>query len=577
MTEKRQGVAAFLLLVFLAVVSTAAADSSPQQRFERAEALSRQLQAVDPSVSSPAWNGVVEAFYEVARRDPHSPLAAEALWRAAAIAGKRAAGGDEAAAALELQVYAELAGNHPASPHAPEALLRLAARAEAEEGTRAADLYARLLQRYPGTPQAALARSRLSSGATAVPLVARRLPEPDGSAADPETGMASGSSLSRDSSSSTTAPGPAGLSGVRHYSDRAHTRVVIDLDRPVSYEAGKAGSPPRIYFDLLGARLPDSLPGARFVGGEYHLPVEGDAVRRVRLAENRPGVVRVVVDLAADSRYSLFTLDHPEMPFRVVVDVPAPRIADQLAKARRPPDPEGGSVARQLQLAVRRIVIDPGHGGQDPGAIGRTGLTEKEVTLRLAKLLAESFAGSGYEVYLTRQDDRTVSLRERTGLANRLGADLFVSLHVNASRNRRLRGFETYFLNLATDPTAAETAARENAVAEAGLGNLDAVLERIVKDTNKRESQQLARTIQDSMVMHVSRRYDQVQDLGVKQAPFYVLVGAQMPSVLVEASFLSNVEEERRLRDPEYLRLIAESLAVGIRSYVEGRKMAVSP
>jgi N-acetylmuramoyl-L-alanine amidase len=223
------------------------------------------------------------------------------------------------------------------------------------------------------------------------------------------------------------------------------------------------------------------------------------------------------------------------------------------------------------------VVIDPGHGGNDPGAIGRSGVTEKSLTLRLSEALAARLRAAGYEVLMTREDDSTVSLAERTEFANRVDADLFVSIHINAARNRNLRGFETYYLNLANDPTAAETAARENAPGGAGsMGDLDETLELIVQNEFQGASSELAASIQDSLVMHVAKHYDNVHDLGVKTAPFSVLVGAKMPAVLVETSFVSNEQEEAWLKTADYRNNLAEALEIGLQSYVDRRKSTVT-
>ncbi len=364
------------------------------------------------------------------------------------------------------------------------------------------------------------------------------------------------------------------LGSVRYYSDRTHTRIVLDLDRPVAYQTGEAHGPERLFIDLQGVGKPAALPGARPSGREQVLAVDGNAVSRVRIALNQPGIVRVVVDLSQTAKYTMFTLDKENEPFRIVIDVPTATVASRLREERRPAASEGDSLTEQLGLGVHRVVIDPGHGGTDPGAIGRTGATEKELTLALSEALATRLRASGYEVLLTRDQDRTVSLEERTKFANRVGADLFISMHVNSARNRKLRGFETYYLNLANDPTAAEAAARENASGQRGnMGDLQETLELIVSNEYQGASGNLAASIQDSLVMHVSKSYQTVRDLGVKTAPFFVLVGAEMPAILIEASFVSNEEEEAWLKSSDYRVQVAEAIEIGLQSYVDKRRV----
>jgi N-acetylmuramoyl-L-alanine amidase len=520
----------------------------------------------------------------VASRFPDSPLASEALWRISWIYGRQARGGAAAAADRQLQAYRDLVERYPASPHAPEALLRLAVEAEGEGGARAASLYARLLQSYPSTPQAALARNRMAE-------VRRANPELEAPADAPRTSVPAVPAAATEADAPLAEPAPvaaetplpddydadaadlARLTGVRHYSDPAHTRVVLDLDRPVLYSTGAAHRPERLFIDLQGVGKPGSLAGADVNGAEQVIAVS-KAVSRVRVGQNRPGVVRVVIDLVGDSRYTLFTLDNDGEPFRVVIDVPTATVASRVNDARRPPRVEGDSIAEQLGLGVRRVVIDPGHGGTDPGAIGRTGATEKQLTLELSKMLAGRLRAAGYEVLLTREGDRTISLQERTDFANRVDADLFLSVHINSARNRNLRGFETYYLDLANDPAARETAARENASGQGGsMADLGATLQHIVNNEFRGASSELAASIQDSLVMHVSKSYQNVHDLGVKTAPFSVLVGAKMPAVLIETSFVSNEQEEGWLKTTAYRSQLAEAIEIGLQAYVEKRKV----
>jgi len=583
-STNRPCVALCAALAILFATPVAALSSSPQELFERAETLYRQLEVVDPAGQSGSWGRVADAFSDVASRFPDSPLASEALWRISWIYGRQARGGDAAAAGRQLQAYRDLVERYPASPHAPEALLRLAVEAEGEGGARAASLYARLLQSYSSTPQAALARNRMAE-------VRRANPELEAPADAPRTSVPAVPAAATEGHAPLVEPAPvaaetplpddydahaadlARLTGVRHYSDPAHTRVVLDLDRPVLYSTGAAHRPERLFIDLQGVGKPGALAGADVNGAEQVIAVS-KAVSRVRVGQNRPGVVRVVIDLAGDSRHTLFTLDNDGEPFRVVIDVPTATVASRLNDARRPPRVEGDSIAGQLGLGVRRVVIDPGHGGTDPGAIGRTGATEKQLTLELSKMLAGRLRAAGYEVLLTREDDRTISLQERTDFANRVDADLFLSVHINSARNRNLRGFETYYLDLANDPAARETAARENASGPGGsMADLGATLQHIVNNEFRGASSELAASIQDSLVMHVSKSYQNVHDLGVKTAPFSVLVGAKMPAVLIETSFVSNEQEEGWLKTTAYRSQLAEAIEIGLQAYVEKRKV----
>jgi N-acetylmuramoyl-L-alanine amidase len=227
------------------------------------------------------------------------------------------------------------------------------------------------------------------------------------------------------------------------------------------------------------------------------------------------------------------------------------------------------SLARQLGLGARTIVIDAGHGGHDPGSIGRGGLQEKDVVLdialRLEKLIRKEL---GAEVIMTRATDVFIPLEERTAIANSRGADLFLSIHANSARNRAARGIETYFLSFAQDPHAEEVAARENAVSAATMKDLQNLVKAIALNSKIDESRDFAASVQEAMVGSIRPVVPAIRDRGVRTAPLYVLIGANMPSVLAEISFVSNPQDERLLGTPKHRERIAESLFEGVRSYL---------
>jgi N-acetylmuramoyl-L-alanine amidase len=230
------------------------------------------------------------------------------------------------------------------------------------------------------------------------------------------------------------------------------------------------------------------------------------------------------------------------------------------------------SVARQLGLGVSRIVIDAGHGGHDPGA-SAFGVSEAElvldVTLRLEQLLQQQ---PGVEVVLTRRTNDYVSLEERTDMANRESADLFLSIHANASANAAASGVETYFLNFALNPQAEAVAARENAASGKTMSSLPGIIRAITLNSKLNESRDFAASIQRSLVRNMRPGNKALRDLGVKQAPFMVLIGASMPSVLAEISFVTNEQEARLLKLSDYRQRIAEALLAGILRYQQSLK-----
>jgi N-acetylmuramoyl-L-alanine amidase len=228
------------------------------------------------------------------------------------------------------------------------------------------------------------------------------------------------------------------------------------------------------------------------------------------------------------------------------------------------------SLARQLGLRARKIVIDAGHGGHDPGSIGRGGLQEKDLVLDVAQRVERMLrAELGAEVLMTRSTDVFVPLEERTAVANAKGADLFLSIHANSSRNSNARGIETYFLNFAKDPHAEAVAARENAISAATMKDLQNLVKAITLNSKVDESRDFAASIQEAMLGGVREVVPQMPNRGVRTAPFYVLIGANMPSILAEIAFVSNPEEEKLLRKDEHREKIAASLVGGVRAYLE--------
>ncbi|MEW6001878.1 MAG: N-acetylmuramoyl-L-alanine amidase [Nitrospirota bacterium] len=337
---------------------------------------------------------------------------------------------------------------------------------------------------------------------------------------------------------------------IRFWSSPDYTRVVVDLSSSVEFSKKRLSDPDRLYFDLKDTFMPKEI--------NKSLPI-GDAIlKAVRAGQFDPRTVRVVLDLEEISDFDTFILENPA---RLVIDVHGTK------KMIKKPE----------EILTRtRIVIDPGHGGHDPGAIGPKGLREKDVVLDIALKLKKIFSANPLnEVFLTRETDIFIPLEERTAIANKKGADLFISIHANASPRRKAKGIETYLLNWTNDEEAMRVAARENSISLKKMKELNSqmdVLEIIKSDLmreNKRdESIKLAHYIQTSLISTLNSKIENRTDLGVKQALFYVLFGAKMPSVLVEVSFISNYEEERLLSSESYRSHIAEAIAEGLNNYI---------
>ena len=453
-------------------------------------------------------------------------------------------------------------------------------------------------------------------------------------------------------------PPKAGLARVfnlRSWSGDSSTRVVLDLERKVTYQQGRLDNPSRLFIDLLGARVHPNLSSRTF-------PVGDGLLQQVRIAQFNDEIVRVVLDFKAIAQDTVFFRDNPAM---LVVDVrapgtPAPATASlgpppaagssptpaapratppgsaSASTARDPeetPTPAGGpppktsaspavaradppratrppavqsvaietparlpatslspsqvegrappatpqpnrsgsfSLSRQFGLSARRIVIDPGHGGHDPGTIGRSGLEEKDlvldVGLRLERLVRNELR---LDVVMTRRTDVFLPLEERTAIANAKEADLFLSIHVNSSRSTSASGVETYYLNFAADPHAEEVAARENAISPATLKDLTSLVKAITQNSKIEESRDFAASVQQALVTRLRPLNTALDDRGVRRAPFYVLLGANMPSILAEIAFVSHPQEENLLKTRTYRERIARSILAGVRRYLE--------
>jgi N-acetylmuramoyl-L-alanine amidase len=251
----------------------------------------------------------------------------------------------------------------------------------------------------------------------------------------------------------------------------------------------------------------------------------------------------------------------------------APKTSDLKVKNTiRDPKAVSGSLVKQLSLGVKRIIIDPGHGGRDYGAPGRIkGIHEKKIVLQIAQRLAKKIRKElKCEVIMTRNSDKFLTLEERTAIANTKNADLFISIHTNANRDRRAYGIETYFLNLATDKDSILVAARENATSTKNISDLQIILNDLMQNSKINESSRLAGYIQESMYKHLKKKgYSRIKNKGVKQAPFYVLLGAQMPAVLIETSFISNQRECKRLINSKYQDRLCEGIVFGIKKYIK--------
>ncbi|GAB6190271.1 N-acetylmuramoyl-L-alanine amidase [Desulfocastanea catecholica] len=400
---------------------------------------------------------------------------------------------------------------------------------------------------------------------------------------------------------------------VKYWSSDNYTRVVIMASDPVNYQEvlleETNNTPRRLYIDFKKS----------YIEPQYRspVPIEDGLLRRIRTGQFSPDTVRVVLDIESIDNYKIYNLPDP---FRVVIDVqgkekiagvsPPVPLLSSLKKIKHPlkseketaivllRDPKKISfaqparskdeksdvppatasspsntmfltLAQQLGLGVKKIVIDPGHGGKDPGAMA-FGMKEKDIVLDIAQKLVPILEKELHcEVLLTRNQDVFISLEERTAIANTQNADLFVSLHINAHPSAKVRGLETYYLNLSTNAEAMRVAARENATSTHQMSDLQNILSDIMKNSKISESSRLAQQVHNSILSKAENNgFADIKNLGVKQAPFYVLIGAAMPAILIEIAFISNEKDVENLQNSDFVHMLTQEISSGIRAYV---------
>ena len=345
------------------------------------------------------------------------------------------------------------------------------------------------------------------------------------------------------SSRSSALVSPIDVTDISYWSYPDYTRVVITLSDKADFIKNRLSNPDRLYFDIKNSIIKKEV--------QKNTSISNGMLKTVRAGQFNESTVRVVLDLEKINDYKILFL---EEPVRIVIDING----------------------QSKPSSKKRIVLDPGHGGHDPGAVGPNKLYEKDVVLDIALKLKKILSDRpDFEIFLTRDRDIFIPLVERTAIANSKKADLFVSIHANASTQRNAKGIETYFLNWTDNEESIKVAARENAISLKKMKKMNSerdVLEVMLGDLKREfkrdESNKLANYIQQIMIDNLNKDYKHIIDHGVKWAPFYVLFGAQMPSVLVEVSFISNPIEEKLLSKEKYRGDLAKSIASGINKYM---------
>ncbi|MEZ4599316.1 MAG: N-acetylmuramoyl-L-alanine amidase [Syntrophotaleaceae bacterium] len=558
----------FLLLIMVPSLLVAAdAEQTYTAARERYEQL---LNSGRKQLYRENWEKVIQGFNDVVQRFPQHARAADGLYMAGKAYGRlydisrRKSDAKEA-----VRHFERLAETYPGNPLADDALVLAGEIYENSLGEKekAYLAYHAAAERFPDGDMSARARIRRQDLKQYASIASR-------------IGVAAPSAASK----KPVPQGPRVLNNIRYWASPTYTRVVLELDGPAEFSHGTLkGSSPRVFVDLKKTGL----------NGEIGTSINAKEgiLQGIRLGRQPNEALRVVLDLEQLRDTKVFQLEDPH---RVVIDIAAREagLSAREPELRTLPVSSGDAIASVLEktpldtppkvqipavapgTSLRRIVVDPGHGGKDPGAIGPGGTMEKDVTLAIAKILAKKLREQfGCEVMLTRDKDVYLPLEERTAIANRVGADLFISVHANASLNRSVRGIETYYLNFSKNDKAAAVAARENGTSLKQVGDLEMILFDLMANSKINESSRLAAAIQKKLVGNLGRHFSRISDHGVKQGPFYVLLGATMPSVLVEAAFISNHDEEKRLKDKDFQEKAAHAIVQGVEDYARASRM----
>ena len=511
------------------------------------------------------WVELGERFDKLHASNPKHRLASTILYRAAKSydgLARRSFNPNDANEAIKR--YNKVAEDYPSSVLADDALLDAAElqRDLLKDPSEARATLERLLKSFPKGDMVPKAKTMLNAlpktSKTSSDASSSRVSDTSGDDADPEPAIPSAT---------------ARLTRIIWDPQRTTTRLTIKLDRPVAWALfsqrlnAQKNQPARLSLELPGTTPRKDLFGARINKGllkGFRVDLQSDGTTQVRF--DFTTFKRFAVNVAKDGSSLVIDVTNNQNGLKkgkaIGSTIYSPQRAS-LANSRATTD-----IARQLGLNVRTIVIDAGHGGSDPGTM-HNGIRESALTLDMSKRLKAQLVKRGFTVRTTRDKDGRLSLGERVRFANAVKGDLFVSIHVNANKNSKVAGFETYFLNFASSNSAARVAAVENAVGDRNLGSLEGILADIVLGARTQESRHLANSVQRHTLRHLKREKFVTKDGGVRSAPFFVLMGSGMPGVLIELGYCTNPSEAKRLKRNDYLNALAVGIADGIAAYAE--------
>ncbi|UOD35741.1 N-acetylmuramoyl-L-alanine amidase [Deferribacteraceae bacterium V6Fe1] len=539
-----------VIILILAITSAFAAISTRDYN-----SVKNDLAYIEKSKSATrtSYTLVAEKFYKLYRQSPSSSLADDSLYLCGMTYIKsynRFKNREDLKNALK---YFRLAAVNYKSKWAAESYLQAAEiYVLLDDYASARYMLNKLISKFKTRPEAKEAKKKLEE-------IERKFQRD----VEIKSNAANNSNITKVSSSKSNGSNPI-VKNIRYFSSDDYTRVVIDVNDIPKFEKHwlkanpEYNKPPRLFIDLFNTDIDKSI--------DKVIEIKDGLLKSVRWGLFDKGTTRIVLDSENVKDFTVFTMSNPD---RIVIDVSgSPNgVASKSDINTSTTNKSSGvsTLAGVFGLKVKTIVIDPGHGGHDPGA-SYYGINEKDVVLDVGLYLKELLKSNfnDLNIYMTREQDVFIPLEERTAFANKKRADLFVSIHVNASRNTSAYGVETYVLNVTNDKGALEVAAFENQATEKSLSDLQGILKDIMLNSKLEESLMLAKFVQDELASGLSDK-----NLGVKQAPFYVLVGAKMPSVLVECGFLSNKKYLNKFNSKDYRKAIAENIYKGIKEYIE--------
>lgn len=568
-----------LLALFVLVPQFAGAQPSAADDYDSGKGCYKELLREREKASEEGWRKCISFFEGYYANQPESAKALAALFSSAKLRQEHfELRGDRSDMEGAIKGFNELIRNYPESSLADDALYGIGCMRQDALGQtdRAMKAYSHVLEKYPNGDMAVHARARLEKiqpakvdpGLDEPPIdFAKAAPRGAGDIEEGDVPAVVESAPFPEKSGGVADPfNRAILQRVVVKDEAGATRVDMVIDKDVEHsveftEMGpRTGSPPELEVVLLHTKPADDLARERLLESDY---VDSYKVKRLILSSG----IKLSFKLRPDAGYSV-----KRTPSGVSVRFGPQNVATAVPASQA--DRTKASAA--LKLAGFRIVIDPGHGGEEEGAIGPNGVMEKDITLEIARRLASELRSKlGAKVYLTRTADKTLTLEQRSAFAVRKKADLFISIHANASRDRGASGVETYFLNNASDDAAEKLAKRENRNAGKDLSEVEHIISTMLQNYDAAESMDLAQEVQGRLAKKLGRSHGSVRDRGVRSALFYVLVGAKCPAILVETAFISNPEEEKLLTDERYQRNVARAITDGVKKYLKLREKAL--